>query len=179
MNNDKKLTAADLAMYLGCECQIEAPGDEKFTAIMTGADVSSGRATVLVNGANYGPSTYIVANIKPILRRLSDMTEEELLEFAKICSNAETVYSVASSMSNHKNVICVFQGGAREKLIVDDGGETWYASYFGGEGDGTRNTIKQHEQTVWLLRRHFDLFGWIDAGLALDAATLNEINEKP
>lgn len=165
MNNEKKhLTARDLALFLGCV--LETPNGRGYL-IEVHANMGNERVTAYIQGTNYYFSP--VYKVRPVLRPFSDMTDAELLAFAKICTGAKTVYSVASAISNFKNVICVFEDDAKERLVVNDCGETWYASYFGGDGDGARNTIRQHDQTRWLVSNGFDVFGWIPAGLAVDA----------
>jgi hypothetical protein len=69
---------------------------------------------------------------KPILRPLSDMTEEELQE----CGNLVYDFSDDPELNNHK----------------------WQDF----------QTLLTSEQFHWLLKKHFDLFGLIEAGLAID-----------
>lgn len=156
---ETKLTPADLALYLGAECEVTySPG---------GFEYYDNGGIYLISGGlinEYGKGE---AAIKPILRPLSDMTEMELLEFATLCSGAEYVEVAESAISNYKNVMCFSDFHESERLVINDNGEVWYASYF-QNGAAGRNTINGHKQTVWLLRHHFDLFGWIDAGLAID-----------
>lgn len=153
MNNAKELTAADLAMFLGAKCRVDVV-DWYLDSVM---EINLQMLSYVTDGVT----------VKPILRPLSDMTEEELLEFAKLCSGAEYVEIVESAISNYKNVMCFADFHDSERLVVNDRGEVWYASYFQNKPAG-RNTINHHEQTVWLLRHHFDIFEWAKAGLAID-----------
>lgn len=71
-------------------------------------------------------------SVKPILRRLEDMTKQEEEEL-EIIKGARVVYR------SHLPIEIKF-----------DTPDTFH----------------------WMLKRHFDLFGLVDAGLAIDAATL-------
>ena len=69
MANKVKLTAADLALYLGCECQ---------ALTRTGTiDIVNSRGFCIVSDGVYSWSEPI-KNIKPILRPLSSITEDEM-----------------------------------------------------------------------------------------------------
>lgn len=76
-------------------------------------------------------------SIKPILRRLEDMTEEE----------RQVVHNMGKLYMNHKD----------HTLPSYSLSKMWAAN-----------------QTHYLLKQGFDLFGLIDAGLAVDAKTLNQ-----
>lgn len=70
-----------------------------------------------------------ISEIKPILRRLETMNEQETKAYQNLCY--EEIYELSPSTFH--------------------------------------DTI---ESTLWLLDNWFDVRGWIDAGLAVDAATL-------
>jgi hypothetical protein len=167
MENKTELTAADLALYLGCEVLVHyAPSTERIGQLR---EVGQNGSWVRFE---LHTSAYKSHEIKPILRPLSDMTEGELLEFAKLCSGASQFQIEKSAVTNYKRVRCLFFDAGllgEEWLVVSDSGETWYTSYFDqNKVGGGRNIINQHQQTVWLISNHFDIFGWIPAGLAID-----------
>lgn len=83
--------------------------------------------------------------VKPILRRLEDMTEEEARNFLK-----HAVPGAEYITQNEWGVIWQSQGSRSEIF------------YLFGPPAGYH----------YLLTHHFDLFGLIDAGLAVDAKTL-------
>lgn len=85
------------------------------------------------NHIKLGGHHFQVAKIKPILRPLSDMTDEELQE----CGNMVYDFSDDPELNNHK----------------------WQDFEIG----------LAPEQFHWLLSKHFDLFGLIEAGLAIDS----------
>lgn len=85
--------------------------------------------------------------IKPILRRLEDMTEEEARNFLK-----HAVPGAEYITQNEYGVIWQSQGSRSEIF------------YLFGPPAGFH----------YLLRQHFDLFGLIPAGLAIDAKTVEQ-----
>ena len=107
---EKKLTAADLAMYIGCD--VEWNGVVyRLSGVNADCEIAIER-----NGVTIWVE---IEAVKPILRPLSDITDEE---------ENETQIFV--------NEIC-----------------------FGYELGA--------QITRYLLSKHFDLFGWIEAGLAI------------
>lgn len=87
--------------------------------------------------------------IKPILRPLSDMTEEEKLEFQELCHLEK----------ESLGCITVSWDVLTEKIEL-----------------GTAHLTNVFQWTIgvkYLLSKHFDLFGLIEAGLAIDKTTLN------
>ena len=170
MNTKTELTAADLALYLGCEVEWTGERGYFLAGINTGQENFNPVGLV---SEQMEPVWVKFDEIKPILRPLSDMTERELLQFAKICTGADSFEIKQAVAINYKLVRCIFGQGRTvevELLMVSESGETWYTSYFDSDERGGRNVIRQHQQTVWLLSKHFDLFGWIDAGRAIDKA---------
>lgn len=102
-----------------------------------GANYDAGNGIDVINintlaYLNEFPSAW--ERIKPILRQLSDMTEEEHKEHESL-------------QTNYGEVGC----GCIGTLIVDNG-----------------------KSIVYLLSKHFDLFGLIEAGLAIDKTKIKE-----
>jgi hypothetical protein len=131
-----------LHLYLGCRVRIVE--DEVATGILIGLVERDGyntehpcRVKIERKGKHSLYYCFDYSEIKPILRPLSDMTEEELQE----CGNMVYDFSGEPELNNHK----------------------WKDF-----------EIAAPEQFHWLLARHFDLFGLIEAGLAIDKTTLTE-----
>lgn len=131
MSEKIELTAADLALYLGCECRLfniingvlEYERDGTLCGIRP-QSIHQNRVLVNVK-SEHGrimELAYLYCEVKPILRPLSDMTEEEYMEVQYRVDKIGLGYDA--------------QQGA--------------------------------EITRYLLSKHFDLFGWIPAGLAID-----------
>lgn len=120
---EKKLSDV-LHMYLGCEVFIKKPKTRK-PKIWTLVGVDN----TFENPVRCSNGEYLCAcsfnDVKPLLRPLSDMTEEEY--------------------------------------------DLWDNGIDGGLVQGTTDMIEQEaKKTLYLLKREFDLFGWIEAGLAID-----------
>lgn len=114
--------------------------------------------------------------VKPLLRRLEDMTEEEALHLAGIYSGAEKIKQTTGTVSNFFYFFCEFKYGEKgvSELMVMHNGEAWYQSYFDKRpkrGKG-HNIINQFAAAHYLLSKGFDIFGLISAGLAIDAKTV-------
>lgn len=140
------LTAKDLALVLGCKCY------DSYNNI--------GRVTLdtklLANQEFAGhPDIYI----KPILRPLSEITEKEAM----------------SLLNDEKGILAEFdswhyngdnlRGFFYRKTYINKGA----LAYTGGILFSSLSPLR----TKKLLAMHFDLFGWIDARLAIDATSLN------
>lgn len=143
---DLKLTANDIALYLGAKAQTPV-GIGRIEAVNTEGQVRiehpDGHVTIMPEDDVY-----------PILRRLSDMTEEEGLEVYRACVGDDWPPAYGSVMG-------------------------WIVRRESEHLDNIDHAIGYPAAWRCLLSRHFDLFGWIDAGLAIDAVTLTEINETP
>lgn len=136
-----------LHLYLGCECMI---GDLKWKpmkhlhGLAPGVDPNYGRPIRTKLDAHvlnvFSHQTTL------ILRKLSDMTEEDQVELGKIalpeCDDAKSIF-VLSMESKGRN----------------------------SEGTSIMDNYTP-EMMKWLLSKSFDLFGLIDAGLAIDITTL-------
>lgn len=109
---------------------------------------------------------------RPLLRRTQDLTEQEAEKLAMIYSGADSVKRVKGTVGNWHYFTCSFDGAESETLIISSDGCAWYAHYFDENAPGFRNIINEHEATHYLLKQHFDLFGLIDAGLAVDIKTI-------
>lgn len=118
------------------------------------------------------------SNIKPILRKLSSMTEEEAIEIGEIVigSYDSVKFKADKKLSNsgtfnywkvHKE-----HRGYGKSLTIDENGEV---DVYDSHNDGTHTIyMKQHFVTKHLLSKHFDLFQLIESGLAIDKNTLKD-----
>ena len=139
MENKTELTAADLALYLGCEVLVPyAPQTERIGQLREVGQKSSWVRFELHTSA------YKSHEIKPILRPLSDMTEEEARDLCQIVDGDESEQVAENSALKY----------FRQR-------EEWY---------GARIYLLLGKPNAWryLLSKYFDLFGWIPAGLAID-----------
>ena len=143
------LTPNILAMYLGCRVHL-------FDRI----EQTTGRlAAVKTNGncelalpSRFNPeceviSIYRIDEVKPILRRLEDMTEEEAIE----------IFVLEGWGNNLQNIVVT------DKAIEHN--------TFGATGIQTFKRLRA-ETFAHLLSKGFDLFGLCDSGLAIDSKTI-------
>lgn len=110
-----------LHLYLGCEIY-DSYNDR--TGILKGITKDS----VLIDHKTSWRLDF--DEVKPILRPLSDMTEEEKIEYGETFKEVKPFF----------------------------GGDSVY--------------FESHETVRWLLSKHFDLFGLIEAGLAIDGTKM-------
>lgn len=117
-----------LHLYIGCNAET-SHGIRKLIGVEDDIAYTTG-----------GMGFYFISEgIKPILRRLSDMTPEEAAECWKLTDTDREI-------------------------------EGWQVvDYFRRE-----ENFYEPKTFLYLLAKHFDLFGLIDAGLAIDKATLTD-----
>lgn len=138
----KGLSAQELALYFGQQAaSVDIELGEALAEFRIEGDALDMKAQ---RGENYPESEGIAW--KPILRPLSDMTEEEGLEIFELYADKPYLASIAS----------------HESLIEWLGGRVGSPAHW-----------------RYLLSRGFDLFGWIDAGLAIDKTKVNENAVNP
>ncbi len=141
MNNEKKLTAQDLALYYRGQAKLIRRA-KKLDSFHGFAHVGQVVVIDSVLIASVEQGLYVV---KPILRPLSDMTEDE----------ARNVYKITTGEDYPAN-------DAKSEVFAVQDEEFLSAQMEIGAMMG--------QPAVWryLLSRHFDLFGWIESGLAID-----------
>jgi hypothetical protein len=114
-----------LHLYLGCDIQLKDGSIEKLKTV---------DSEISIVNMGWG-NAQGADEVSPILRPLSDITEDEL----KLCH-------IYSSVEHAK--IC------------------WKERFL--------SPLIKPKDVVYLLSKHFDLFGLIDAGLAIDVTTLKQ-----
>lgn len=177
-----------LHLYLGCECIYDWPYTMEFNL--------EGKVTAkIIEEINSPKLTGAVTNVKPILRPLSDMTNEELeflyylsegildyqkqevkrmstneiyLRFGKYSEKIFGYFKLtdADERTNSGISFYVRNYQINESLVVDQTGIKNYENHFNKELAviaGNQSEIFFH-----LLSKHFDLFGLIESGLAID-----------
>ncbi|EGK04747.1 hypothetical protein [Dysgonomonas mossii] len=114
-----------------------------------------------------------IEKYKPLLRPLSSLYTEidgmvGIVELAKMLSGTVLVDKIDGCCTNLSYFKCTFEDGF-EELIINENCEGWYRSYFDKNQPSTgRNVINQFEVFQYLFSHHFDVFGLIDKGLAID-----------
>lgn len=155
----KKLTPQILAMYLGCQCKAQINYFEQSPQWVNGTIFGVSLSSIIVlpkdvNGKNW-PHTVSFDDFSKVelcLGRLSDMTEEEAREFAKLEGWGENLENivVTDRALEFEQVLSV----TRQQCV------SWFSRL-------------RPDAFAYLLSKSFDLFGLIDAGEAIDEKTLN------
>jgi len=146
-----------LHLYLGC----------KFVTGNSQGEVNSRKITVI-----YGMlSDKIYNNFWLVLRPLSDMTEEERADiwdivFKKIFVPRYSGRTVFIVKSKKKEISRWVMNSGVERLGIEFNGDVW------ADSDLHKWDFNPHEVTKYLLSKSFDLFGLIEAGLAIDKTKL-------
>lgn len=155
-----------LHLYLGCPCK-----GKEGSMIYTLVGVDTEQSPRLKD--KHGNSC-IIFDFKPILRPLSDISEEDLKEIFLIAY--KSVYDHEPFDDSQYYFIDNVQGaGLKFRERVNE--KTWeYGLTVNNDqvlfsANGNFLNVPQFQLSIFLLSKHFDLFGLIDAGLAIDATT--------
>lgn len=100
----------------------------------------------------------------PVLRPLEDMTDEERKDLWQLVFNRPFGKNGDVRWFDEKEAVpgrYVLMSGV-ERLGIEMNGNIW------ADSDLSNYKYNRHEVTRWLLLKHFDLFGLIEAGLAID-----------
>lgn len=119
-----------LHLYLGCECIVKEPGESAFKSVLEGIQ----RGKFLLK--EYGHLLlWEAAEIKPVLRPLSDMTEHE-----------SNMGDEIMNAFNENDPIEAFQGMANMTMMLLKQGFDLFGLIESGLAlDKTKLTIKTHE----------------------------------
>lgn len=159
-----------LHLYLGCECVT----DDGRTGWFAGFDICEKDYSIVMITVRFPgeEEDWSVLNdndecdrIKLVLRPLSDMTEEEAAHIGQL------VYGKPDSVKwriEHKNGYLKIYRKHYQKAITIDYASADLDFY---DGDELDTSLRQIEIFQYLLSKSFDLFGLIDAGLAIDKTT--------
>jgi hypothetical protein len=167
-----------LHLYLGCQCQKMGQEDDKQLFKLTGISYDDTQNIWWAYFAGEEDCYAHIDDVFPILRKLSDMTEEERKELWRLVfsmGNGKTFNDRFKDFTGRVQFIdettyyqvpryIMMQGV--ERLAIESDGTVW------ADCDLHNWRHNQHEVTRWLLSKSFDLFGLIEQGLAIDKATL-------
>lgn len=129
----------DVAMhYIGCEVEYKTPNGESVNLLLAGIN---DKALYISN--RHGDFTWLAfSKVKPILRKLEDMTEEDAKEFL--------------SIGEYQRIESIQVDDVSIDFYIDD---IPFAVWF--------DSISP-KQFHFLCQRGYDLFGLIDSGEAID-----------
>jgi hypothetical protein len=161
---EKKLSDY-LHFYLGCDCFT----DSGMKGSLIQVNSKSLLCRLVINKAGQDISKPI-KEVKPTLRRISSMTEEEKKDlFAFIFrrpfpdSGRILFFDKATTQSDPRYVLMT----GVERLGIEMNGTVW------ADSDLHNYKHNQHAVTAWLLKKGFWLFGddWFTAGIIIDKDT--------
>lgn len=140
MSNEKKhLTPRDLALFLGCE--VEWMGEPGY--ISTGVNTGDERLNPIGLQKNSYQYWARVDEVRPVLRQLVDITEQEARRAYEIAHG--TVWDTDDSCKEY-----LFEPATRNIKPI-------------------KIALGKPEVWAYFLSICLDVFGWIPAGLAVDA----------
>lgn len=162
-----------LHLYLGCEVarEHEESRSKKFFERgkligIAQSEIEKDKIVAILDvGIDHFHEWYI-EETKPILRRLSSMTEEEakdLIQFDKLCKEYQDVSYNLIREFNDKILIGI---DVNYSIVDPDEGVIY------PHGWEMRFSSMNAYDFKWLLSKHFDLFGLIAAGLAIEKDSL-------
>lgn len=170
-----------LHLYLGCQCLVsESEYYESGQGKLVRVDIEDDEAATISGNTLHDRTRYCVEadfkDIKPILRPLSDMTKPEALEFINDVFNFKGQFGHRIDNYKIEKGFLSFtyfngngpKGGNDQTVLLI---KNWSKE---GMGEWIFNCSYSMNDVVWLLKNHFDLFGLIESGLAIDATTINK-----
>lgn len=137
-----------LHYYVGCKFIMKITGSDKFTA-----EMRFGYEALCATFS--GKRDELIEPIL-LLRPLSDMTEDEAIEVARVSEWPPHFRNPKVERNKYNDLIVTWDG-------MTEGGETVNA---------TGDMFYCAEQFTYLLSKHFDLFGLIEDNLAIDKTKL-------
>jgi hypothetical protein len=159
-------------LHLYIDCKIvgtynDGSGSEGFLTGVTNGGTECEIQFLLEDGINVTeePELNNVTEVKPILRPLSDMTQDEFIELFKLCSLFDLSECSFIGTNDKDGVWCnaEYEGRVIDAIrLVGD-----YVEMM--NNDGTFSGMNpQSKAFKFFISKHFDLFGLIEAGLAID-----------
>lgn len=139
------------------------------------ATYSSGDITIKLLNSPWGAGIYTtsqqIGDIKPILRKLEDMTDGELTQCVRLdfgYANSDIFDSQISKIERHRTIKETTNYGTAIRYVAYDKEDRMCLN--SGIVIGSLNPT----QFQYLLSKHFDLFGLIELGLAIDIKKLTK-----
>lgn len=178
-----------LHLYLGCEVKFQSPFfnlERKFNSLGELIRIDKSGECLIRSNSNV-TALYGWQNVKLILRPLSDMTEDEMIEVILHTApedmedkptaedhSLEMFYNDGGNMVDADvaigcNYSCICYEG---QIAIRKCGSV---HFFDDNGEPT-NAINMPKVFLYLLSKHFDLFRLIESGLAIDKSTLKTEN---
>ena len=131
-------------LYFGCRCQFEDIRNEDTTDV--GVLIEVGKDFAVIKDGKGIENEVMLFEVKPILRPLSSMSDDEKWDLLSFIGY---------------DLICDID-------VID-------ISFINPQAKDDDRFAPEvyYKATLWFLKHHFDLYGLIEAGLAIDATTIN------
>lgn len=153
----EKLTIQDLALFIGANAEHEILGVMPIsTKWLFDIEDSMGEDV-----------DFEMKLIKPILSPLSDLKEQQAIEIATIIYGQPDSVKWRVEANKYKKCFLIYRKhySKRFTICLESGEIECY------EMDGVDEPkdiyMNQHFVTKYLISKHFDIFGWIEKGLAI------------
>lgn len=155
----ERLTINQLALVYGCDALADVSGLTVPQRIVIDADALS------------TPGQKMFSNLRPILRHVSDITNEELREIAEIVKNK--IHPRRDIDGDFKKE----QVFDKDKISFQSWTGFCWINYFIENKESSEQFFVDHknsdmflyaEVVQYMLSKHFDIYNWIKDGLALD-----------
>lgn len=154
-----------LKYYIGQQAQCFNGLEHERTGQIVEVSINSGTdnpvevkcPSVKYPGKAFSYLKYDWFEVKPILRPLSDMTEEEAVEVAKLSEWEPHFRDVKVERTQYGDLVVRWDGCLEGGEVFNATGAEFYCQ----------------EQFHYLLSRGFDLFNLIESGLAIDSTKQN------
>jgi hypothetical protein len=172
----EKLTVQDLAMFIGCKVKYRGNIYDLITISMSnGWESNQQYVEIGTLGEETSDDDISVDydEVIPIIRPLSDITESELIDIAKIIYGQPDSVKWKVEFNKYRNCHLVYRKhySKRFTFCCETGEIECYEMDMVDECKDIYNN--QHYVTKYLISKQFDLFNWIQKGLAIDRNKLN------
>jgi len=174
MNGGSRIKFSSVAhLYLGCQCVVsESEYYEAGQGKLVRVDIEDDETLTVSGNTMHDRTQYCVEadfdDVKPILRPLSSMTDEEKIELAKM-HNSKIEWKIIDGKATGRENIGVVN-------IMEWEGDMFLVreinnNIFGQMSEGciSASNITSFELIRYLLSKGFDLFGLIESGEAISA----------
>jgi hypothetical protein len=161
-----KLTVQDLAMFLNGNAEVIEVSQLYLDEPHENDYVPQCSVYITLDLLKDTEQGYV--KVKPILRPLSDMTEEEMKELYFIVFRRNFVGNNISHRDIGKELDRYVLWSGLERLFIYANGD------IGADCDLSYYPVNQPIVFKWMLSKQFDVFNWIPKGLALDKTKINQ-----
>lgn len=175
-----KIELKHLAPYLPYELQLYGASD---VWVMHSLGVEE---ICIANGLHTQTLSFddCITDYSPMLRPISSLTKEiehkgekfvPIIEIAKLYASTDNIEAIKGAVTNFHYFKCYYGKSDYQILIINDNLRGWFSYYFNDDEPNCGiNIVNEWEVRDKLFEWHFDVFGLIKVGLAIDINTLSE-----